>query len=222
MSKPKKEHPEFDGSIFTPSRVTFAHPKIEGGTKECVLLSARNGNGEYDGWFGRGRVHLINGSSGAGKTTLIVDMLVKQRSAEYFLGHLGAGLSYLVIFADRGALSNQETLERMGYAGKGIPIRYLPIAASGHESATAILEIIESGKDAGAVPIPGTVFIEGADMLVEDANKAQFVVAFMKWMLSALLDLTSDSNIQFILATHSIELLTRYSQFVRDLNNIEN
>lgn len=153
--------------------VIFQRAGIKGNVRECVLLSVRSG--EYDGWFGRGRVHLVNGSSGAGKTTLMVDLLHRQRTAEMYLGHLGAGLSSLILFADRGDLSNQETLARMGLLDANLNIGYLPITSSGWESINEILEKIESQET-----IPAVVFIEGGDMLVEDATKAIFVTPFMR------------------------------------------
>jgi hypothetical protein len=65
--KAAQEEPEQDWKIC------FQRPAVPGAARDCVLLSKKEG--EYDGWFGRGRVHLINGSSGAGKTTMMVDLL---------------------------------------------------------------------------------------------------------------------------------------------------
>jgi Domain of unknown function (DUF3854) len=172
--------------------VVFQKPKVSGAVRECVLLAVHEGN--YDGWFGRGRVHLVIGSSGAGKTTLLVDLLNCQRTGEMYLGHLGAGLRFMILFVDRGDLSNQETLDRMGLVDAKLNINYLPVTTSGWESVTEILGKIEAEET-----LPEAVFIEGADMLVEDANKAQFVTPFMH----ALQKIAAHYHIALILSVGS-------------------
>ena len=62
---------------------------------------------------------------------------------------------------------------------------------------------------------------EQSNLFMIDEPEISLNVKWQRQLLHSLLYLTSDSNIQFILATHSIELLTHYSRFVRDLNNIE-
>ena len=68
---------------------------------------------KMDGWFSLGRVHLIGGSSGAGKTTLMTKVLYRQERGETVFGHQGLRRRSLVLFADRGDLSNRETLLRL-------------------------------------------------------------------------------------------------------------
>jgi energy-coupling factor transporter ATP-binding protein EcfA2 len=60
---------------------------------------------------------------------------------------------------------------------------------------------------------------EQSNLFLIDEPELSLNVKWQRQILSSLVDLTADSNIQFILATHSIELLTRYDQFVRDLND---
>jgi energy-coupling factor transporter ATP-binding protein EcfA2 len=62
---------------------------------------------------------------------------------------------------------------------------------------------------------------EQSNLFMIDEPEISLNVKWQRQLLASLLDLTADSNIQFIFATHSIELLTRYSQFVRDLDNLE-
>jgi AAA domain len=85
----------------------YTRPAADTGRGQCVLapLSLR----PYSGWFQRGATHLIAGSSGAGKTTLVLDLLQAQALGALFLGHVGARLEFLVLFADRGAVSNAQT-----------------------------------------------------------------------------------------------------------------
>ncbi|MBA3890644.1 MAG: bifunctional DNA primase/polymerase, partial [Gemmatimonadaceae bacterium] len=89
----------------------FQQPAVTEGIGDCVL--APRLAAPYSGWFMRGGVHLIAGSSGAGKTTLMLDLLQQQERGGRYLGHVGQRLDYLVVFADRGKVSNDETLARM-------------------------------------------------------------------------------------------------------------
>jgi hypothetical protein len=147
----------------------FKYPAVPGKTRDYILSPLHS---PFDGWFPRGRVSIIGGSSGVGKTTLVVDILRKQRDRQSFLGHEGTGHSFLVLFSDRTNLSNRETLERMGLASYDMPIAYMPICWDG----VAVGEIKDRIEQYGC---PAVVFIEGADALVSDANKAQVVAPFM-------------------------------------------
>jgi energy-coupling factor transporter ATP-binding protein EcfA2 len=60
---------------------------------------------------------------------------------------------------------------------------------------------------------------EQSRLFMIDEPEISLNVKWQRQLLLSLLQLTADSNIQFIFATHSIELLTPYSQFVRDLNS---
>lgn len=152
--------------------LTFKYPAVEGKTRDYTLLPA-SGAAKYSGWFPRGRVHLIAGASGSGKTTLIVDALMKASRGEMVLGHKGTGLRPLILFADRGRLSNLETLDRMGLSEDETPIEHLSIVLDG-AAVEAILTLIE------ATPrMPQVVFVEGGDFLVGDPNKSQIVAPFI-------------------------------------------
>jgi hypothetical protein len=150
----------------------FAKPAVETGAGECVLRPLLQQ--PYSGWFARGAVHLVAGSSGAGKSTLLLDLLRTQMRGGRYLGHSGNQLDYLVLFADRGAVSNRETLERMKIDPQTMPIDHLPPTASGEAALQAILAAIERQPD-----LPAVVFIEGADLLVEDASKTHVVTPFV-------------------------------------------
>jgi hypothetical protein len=150
----------------------FAKRAVTGGAGQCVLqpLLLR----PFSGWFARGAVHLAAGSSGAGKTTLILDLLRTQARGGRYLGHASGQLDFLVLFADRGAVSNAETLARMRIDPHTIPIDHLPPTANGEEAVRAILTAIERQPE-----LPAVVFVEGADLLVEDPNKSPIVTAFV-------------------------------------------
>jgi hypothetical protein len=135
----------------------------------------------------------MGGSSGAGKTTLVTGLLEAQSRGEPFLGHDGAELPYLILFADRGELSNRETLERMGFADRGIPIAHLPVCW-GDVAVQRILAAIEA-RD----PLPAAAFVEGADTLIEDPSKPAHVAPF----LSHLQHIAAHYHVALILSVGS-------------------
>jgi|SRR5580692_1680841 hypothetical protein len=150
----------------------FQFPRVEGGkVSDYLLLPAQCA---FDGWCGRGRTHIIAGSSGSGKTTLMVPLLLGQWEEKTFFGHAGAGLRPLVLFADRGKLSNEETLLRLGLTDSSLPIDHLGEGLD-DGALTEILNRIEARN-----PLPEVVFIEGADTLVTKPADGAVVSRFMK------------------------------------------
>ncbi len=172
----EQDTPAFDGPQNRPhepqTAPSFAQAAITEGLGQCVLgpLVMR----PYSGWFARGAVHLIAGSSGAGKTTLTLDLLRMQARRAPYLGHPGAGLEFLVLFADRGAVSNRETLERMKIDPATLPLDHLPPTTDGAAALQAVREAVERCPEC-----PAVVFVEGADLLVEDPCKTQVVTPFV-------------------------------------------
>jgi hypothetical protein len=154
----------------TPKMKGAAVPLKERGKTDYPLKAATT---RFSGWFAKGSVHVIGGSSGSGKTTIMTQALTAQAARETFLGHEGAGMSYLFIFADRGRRDNAETMERLGLNADDIPMTHIPIALDG-EAITTILDRIEQHD------VPEVVFIEGADGLISDPNKTQVVAPFLR------------------------------------------
>lgn len=60
---------------------------------------------------------------------------------------------------------------------------------------------------------------ERSSLFMIDEPELSLNVKWQRQLIKSLLDLTRGSNVQFVFATHSIELLTRYSEFVIDLEN---
>jgi hypothetical protein len=172
----------------TPARFDFKHAAVPGRTKDGVLLPKRPGGWDY--WFPRGRVHLIAGSSGAGKSTTMLDLLQAQAERHECFGHQTAGLRYLVIFADRGKLANTETLERMGLDPDAIPMEHMPVI-TGAEGVDRILDFIEAQP-----ALPEVVFVEAADALVHRPSESTDVVPF----LSDLQQIAEHYHISIILS----------------------
>jgi hypothetical protein len=154
----------------TPHDLTFGEPRRQGDILQFTLAPRDT----MDGWFSLGRVHLIGGSSGTGKTTLISKVLYRQERGEIVFGHQGLRRRSLVLFADRGSLSNKETLMRLRIDPDDLTMDYISDGVIGLDAVQEIITLIE-GHD-----VPEVVFIEAADALVEDQNKPQCVLPFMK------------------------------------------
>ena len=146
----------------------FSKPAVHLDKSQYVMLPK---DSKFDGWFRRGSVSLVGGPSGAGKTTLLFDLLQAQSEGKEFLGHKGAGLRFLVLFADRTQVEMLDTIERMQLPAT-FPAAPLRISW-GAAAAVAILDAIEQAD------VPPCVFIEGGDALVEDASKVNSVAPFM-------------------------------------------
>jgi hypothetical protein len=129
--------------------------------------------GASEGWFPLGDPSLIAGPSGGSKSTLMIDLLQAQLRKGSFLGHGTFGRPYLILMADRGDNAHTRTAERMHFNPADIPIKFLTLV-QGEAAAQAILARIEECD-----PLPDAVFIEGADMLVENASKMEIVGPFM-------------------------------------------
>ena len=165
-------------------KLEFQHAPVESAAREYVLAPRES----YDGWFRRDAVHVVGGSSGTGKSTFTIDLLATQARRGVYLGHESFALPFLVIFADRPKGAVDETLERMGLLGQ-VPADYLK-PCWGAVAAATILKKIEEHK------LPPVVFIEGADLLVEDACKPKDVALF----LSLLQEIALHYHLAFVLS----------------------
>jgi hypothetical protein len=157
------------GFVWTPKFALPESPDAEE-YRDYIFAPA---TGELDGWFPRGDVSIIGGASGSNKSTLIMDGLDNQARGQDFLGHRTFGLPYLILTVDRGDNAQKRTLERMNLDYKNIPIGRLK-ASVGPTMLDEICRRIEQAK-----VFPAAVFFEGADMVLEDAGKMQFVVPFV-------------------------------------------
>lgn len=152
------------------SAIVFKYPKVEGTPFDFVVGPAF---ACPEGWCPRGDVHLIGGPSGASKTTFMVDLLEAQAKRESYLSHSTYGLPYLIIMADRGTFAHLRTANRMRFDPEAIPIGFMP-SVTGAAALREILREIEK-RDV----LPAVVFVEGADMLAENASKMEMVVPFV-------------------------------------------
>jgi AAA domain len=157
-------------SVAESSAPMFKHPKVPGTAYDFVIGKLGPG---HEGWFPRGDVHLIGGPSGVNKTTMMIELLETQMAGEPFLRHPTHRLPYLILMADRGEFAQVRTADRMHYDPNAIPIAYL-----GSVTGTAAVREIQAKIEERDV-MPAVVFIEGCDMLAENASKMEMVVPFL-------------------------------------------
>lgn len=149
----------------------FKFPAVLGGkVGDFMLLPFL---GRFDGWGGRGRITIVAGASYSGKTTLIIPMLIDQWRGETIFGHVSARLQPLVIWADRGKLSNEETLLRMNLTPDSLPIEYISLCMD-DLAVDNIKKAIEKQS-----PLPQVVFVEGADALLSQPSDSACVARFI-------------------------------------------
>lgn len=159
------------GKMIPPAQIEFHGKALPDPNDDYVIAPAE---GQGDGWFPLGDVSLIGGASGTGKTTLIFELLWKQRNGMDVLGHKTFGRPFHVLAYDRGQNAFERTMIRLKLGNLDIPTTPLPLAF-GTNAVQNIINEIEKMN-----PIPQVVFIEGLDMLIDDANKKSIVSPFMK------------------------------------------
>lgn len=135
------------------------------------------GGRAIEGWFPLGSPSLVGGSSGTGKSTLMLDLLMSQAERLPVFGHETFGRSYMILMFDRGRLAHIRTMERMNYHTRQIPIQFMTSVID-NEASQEVINQIEKYFDRNRA-YPQVVFIEGMDMLVRDANKKEVVMPFI-------------------------------------------
>lgn len=154
-----------------PEPLKFAKDPVADPDSEYVIAPA---NGQMDGWFPLGDISLIGGASGTGKTTWIFELLRSQLAGHPVLEHRTMKRPFHVLAYDRGKNAFNRTMRRLQLMVKDVPTTPLPLAF-GTNAVQNIVNEIEK-----ITPTPQVIFLEGLDMLVEDANKKSIVSPFMK------------------------------------------
>lgn len=149
---------------------------------------------KYSGWFPRGRITLVSGSSGAMKTTFLTQTLVYGRDGESFLGHEAGRLPFFMVFADRGKWDVEETFDRMNLQGK-IPYE----CVNGMGTPAALSAIADVAKK------HAVVVIDGGDLLVVDNNDGTSVGEFT----TALQRIAQHYGSAFIITTGSGKMMAK-------------
>ena len=171
----RKTEPGAQEAPEAPETIEFHSPALPDPSGEYVIAPV---SGQEDGWFPLGDVSLIGGASGTGKTTIIFEMLHKQKQKFPFLDHRTFGYGFHVLAYDRGKNAFKRTMRRLNLRDTDIPMNPLPLAF-GTAACQGIINEIEKLN-----PVPQVVFIEGLDMLIDDANKKSVVSPFMRHLQS--------------------------------------
>ncbi len=124
----------------------------------------------HEGWFPKGEVSLIGGSSGAGKTSWAMPLLEKIRKGEDVFGHTSKPRDYRVLLHDRSKKAMQRTVKSLGLSAEAIE-RVIRLSTAQQSRPPA--EILEAAVERE----PGVEcwFIEGLDLWITDPNKMEVV-----------------------------------------------
>jgi len=124
----------------------------------------------HEGWFPKGEVSLIGGSSGAGKTSWAMPLLEKIRKGADVFGHSTKPRDYRVLLHDRSKKAMQRTVKSLGLSAEAVQrVIRLTTAQQSHPPAETLEAAIERE--------PGVEcwFIEGLDLWITDPNKMEVV-----------------------------------------------
>lgn len=124
----------------------------------------------HEGWFPKGEVSLIGGSSGAGKTSWAMPLLEKIRKGEDVFGHTAKPRDYRVLLHDRSKKAMQRTVKSLGLSAEAIE-RVIRLSSTQQSRPPA--EILEAAVERE----PGVEcwFVEGLDLWITDPNKMEVV-----------------------------------------------
>jgi primase/DNA polymerase family protein/AAA domain-containing protein len=124
----------------------------------------------HEGWFPKGEVSLIGGSSGAGKTSWAMPLLEKIRKGADIFGHSAKPRDYRVLLHDRSKKAMQRTVKALGLSAEAIE-RVIRLTSTQQSRPPA--EILEAAIERE----PGVEcwFIEGLDLWITDPNKMEVV-----------------------------------------------
>lgn len=128
----------------------------------------------HEGWFPKGDVSLIGGSSGSGKTYWLMTLLEKVRQGADVWGHKAQARDYRVLMHDRGAKGMRRTLNALGLPPEA---KERVIRLTSKQQARKPAEVLEAAID--REPGVEAWFIEGLDMWFSDAAKMNVVAPIM-------------------------------------------
>ncbi len=129
---------------------------------------------DHEGWFPKGDVSLVGGSSGTGKTYWVMTVLEKVRPGQEVWGHKTKARDYRVLMLDRGTKAMRRTLNKMG----------LP-----EEAKQRVIRVTGAQQTAGPVAVltaaterePGAEawFVEGLDLWLKESGKMSEVATVL-------------------------------------------
>ncbi len=145
---------------------------VEDDGRDEYLVESRGAG--YEGWFPKGDVSLIGGSSGSGKTYWLMTLLERVRLAADVWGHNSQARDYRVLMHDRGAKGMRRTLNALGLPPEA---KERVIRLSSKQQALQPADVLTEYIDRN--PTVEAWFIEGLDMWFPDALKMSAVVPIL-------------------------------------------
>jgi len=128
------------------------------------------------GMFPRGKVSLIAGSSGTGKTILFCHWLEDLRQGQPVLEHPAATADYRIIILDRTVDGLHQSLEHTGLDVDEVTVRAEQIGSFDGDPADILERFLYKWRE----ELPDLVFLEGIDFAVGDMNNPKSVFQFIK------------------------------------------
>jgi hypothetical protein len=152
--------------------VVVGSPKLERekvvGSRSDFVLGPHGG--ERHGVFARGAFHLIQGSSGVGKTTIGIQMLRAQQQRKWFFDREGQGRPFFIIWQDRSRLELERQLENMHMLEDPPPFHATSSDEAQRDPAKVIEEILLAQPER-----PEVLLVEGIDLWCQDAKDMKHV-----------------------------------------------
>lgn len=121
---------------------------------------------DHEGWFPKGDISLIGGSSGTGKTYWAMAVLEKVRLGADVWGHIAKARDYRVLMMDRGAKAMRRTLQKMKLPPEAVQ---RIIRVTSRQQAMGPVAVMDEAtqRDPGAE----AWFIEGLDLWIKESGK---------------------------------------------------
>ena len=121
---------------------------------------------DHEGWFPKGDVSLIGGSSGTGKTYWLMTLLEKVRRGVDVWGHTCTARDYRVLMLDRGAKAMRRTLNKLNLSAEA---KDRVIRVTGAQQLSGPVAVLKEATERN--PGAEAWFIEGLDLWLKEANK---------------------------------------------------
>lgn len=133
----------------------------------------------YKGWFPRGTVSLVAGSSGLGKTTMLTYLLEDIRAGRPVLEHPAAPADYRFALVDRSLGALRETLEDKGLDTEAIVARSVEVSHEDGAAHKVLARLLRKWKEQDGTT-PDIVVLEGIDFWVRKITDFDAVYQFIK------------------------------------------
>ena len=124
----------------------------------------------YEGWFPFAEGSLSAGSSGAGKTTIMIPLIERASRGENVFGHCTKPRTYRILLRDRSLASFRRTLRRLK-ASKELQKNVVRVTAD--QQLKDCSDVVEDILREGRVDL---IFIEGIDMWCHGGDASDFNV----------------------------------------------